>query len=158
MEDTDAKWMKNSKKMVYMGHHRFLSLDHPYRKNKKSFFGITEDSQAPQTLTMKDILTKVNKLKVILGKGKGSKQAPSSSMFEKKSIFWDLSYWRFMDVRHALDGMHITKNMTEILLGTLMEAKGKGKDSLSTRLDLQELKSGRNYILNFNLTGHINFQ
>jgi len=36
--------------------------------------------------------------------------------------------------------MHITKNMTESLLGTLMEAKGKGKDSLTTRLDLQELE------------------
>jgi hypothetical protein len=36
--------------------------------------------------------------------------------------------------------MHITKNMTESLLDTLMEAKGKGKDSLNTRLDLQELK------------------
>ena len=87
MEDTNAKWMKKSKKMVYMGHRRFLSLDHPYRKNKKSFYGITEDRQAPRTLTTKDILTKVNKLKVILRKGKGSKQALSSSMFKKKSIF-----------------------------------------------------------------------
>jgi len=73
MEDTCAKWMKNSKKMVYMGHYRFLSLDHPYHKNKKSFHGITEDRQAPWTLTAKDILTKLNKLKVILGEGKGSK-------------------------------------------------------------------------------------
>ena len=87
MEDMDAKWMKNSKKMVYMGHRRFLSMEHPYLKNKKSFYSKTEDRLAPQTLTMKDILTKVNKLKVILGKGKGSKQAPSSSMFKKKSIF-----------------------------------------------------------------------
>ena len=45
-----------------------------------------------------------------------------------------------MDVCHALDGMHITKNVTKSLLGTLMEAKGKGKDSLNTRLDLQALK------------------
>ena len=74
MEVTYAKWMNNSKKMVYMGHHRFLSLDHPYRKNKKSFYGITEDCQAPRTLTMKDILTKVNKLKVVLGKAKGQIQ------------------------------------------------------------------------------------
>jgi len=73
MEDTDAKWMKNSKKMVYMGHRWLLSLEHPYRKNKKSFYGKTEDRLAPRTLTMKDILTKVNKLKVILGKGKGCK-------------------------------------------------------------------------------------
>ena len=45
-----------------------------------------------------------------------------------------------MDVHHALDGMHITKNVTESLLDTLMEAKGKGKDSLNTHLDLKELK------------------
>ena len=45
-----------------------------------------------------------------------------------------------MDVRRALDGMHITKNMTKSLLGTLMEAKGKGKDSLNTHLGLQTLK------------------
>jgi hypothetical protein len=89
---------------------------------------------------MKDILTKVNKLKVIHGKGKGSKQAPSSFMLKKKSIFWDLPYWWFLDVRHTLDGMHITKNVTESQLGTLMEAKGKGKDSLDTCLDLQELE------------------
>jgi hypothetical protein len=62
-------------------------MEHPYRKNKKSFYGKTKDSLAPQTLTAKDILTKVNKLKVILGKGKGSKQALSSSMFKKKLIF-----------------------------------------------------------------------
>ena len=45
-----------------------------------------------------------------------------------------------MDVHHALDGMHITKNVTESLLDTLMEAKVKGKDSLNTHLDPQELK------------------
>ena len=39
--------------------------------------------------------------------------------------------------------MHITKDMTESLLTTLMEAKGMGKDSLNTRLDLQELKVRR---------------
>ena len=61
-------------------------------------------------------------------------------MFRKKSIFWDLPYWWFLDVRHTLDGMHITKNMTESLLNTLMEVKGNGKDSLNTRLDLQELE------------------
>ena len=45
-----------------------------------------------------------------------------------------------MDVRRTLDGMHITKNMTKTLLDTLMEAKGKRKDSLNTHLDLQALK------------------
>jgi len=63
-----------------------------------------------------------------------------TAMLKKKSIFWDLPYWWFLDVCHALDGMHITKNMTKSLLGTLMEAKGKGKDSLNTHLGLQTLK------------------
>ena len=140
MEDMDASWMKNSNKMVYMGHHRFLRKDHPYRNNRKSFYGQTDDCSPPRTITGKDILQKVNNLEVILGKGKGSKQAPNHSLFKKKSIFFELPYWEFLHIRHALDGMHITKNMTERLLGTIMEAKGKGKDSLNTRLDLQELK------------------
>jgi hypothetical protein len=41
MDDTDAKWMKNNKQMVYMGHRRFLSMEHSYCKNKKSFYGKT---------------------------------------------------------------------------------------------------------------------
>ena len=55
MQDTDATWMKNSNKMVYMGHRRFLSMAHPYRKNKKSFYGKIEDRPAPWTLFAKDI-------------------------------------------------------------------------------------------------------
>ena len=87
MEDPDASWMKNSNKMVYMGHRRFLRKDHPYHNNRKSFYGQTDDCSPPRTITGKDILQKVNNLEVILGKGKGSKQAPSSSMFKKKLIF-----------------------------------------------------------------------
>ena len=87
MEDTDATWMRNSNKMVYMGHRRFLSMEHPYHRNKKSFYGKIEERPAPQTLSTKDILTKVNKLKVVIGKGKGSKWASRSAMFKKKSIF-----------------------------------------------------------------------
>jgi hypothetical protein len=44
-----------------------------------------------------------------------------------------------MIVRHALDGMHLTKNMCESILGILMAHKGKGKDSLEARQDLQEM-------------------
>jgi hypothetical protein len=53
--------------------------------------------------------------------------------------------------------MHITKNMIESLLDTLMETKGKGKDSLNTHLELKELKVRPELLLNFNPMGHINF-
>jgi hypothetical protein len=42
LDDTDARWLSNSKKMVYMGHQRFLPKHHPYRRNKKSFDGTRE--------------------------------------------------------------------------------------------------------------------
>ena len=49
------------------------------------------------------------------------------------------SPWRDLIVRHALDGMHLNKNVSESKLSTLMAIKGKGKDSLETRQDLQDM-------------------
>jgi hypothetical protein len=43
LDDTSAKFLKHSKKMIYMGHRRFLPSMHPYLKNKKSFDGIVEE-------------------------------------------------------------------------------------------------------------------
>jgi hypothetical protein len=47
MEETNAKWLNNRKKMVYIGHHWFLRTDHPYYRNKKSFNGKFEDRPTP---------------------------------------------------------------------------------------------------------------
>ena len=46
----------------------------------------------------------------------------------KKSIFFDLPYWKDLYVRHNLDVMHIEKNVCEILIGTLLNMPGKTKD------------------------------
>ena len=44
LDGTSAKFLKLSKNIVYMGHHRFLLSPHPYRKNKKkSFDGAVEE-------------------------------------------------------------------------------------------------------------------
>jgi hypothetical protein len=42
MDETGGIWLKHCKKVVYMGHHRFLRVDHPYPKNKKGFDGTTK--------------------------------------------------------------------------------------------------------------------
>ena len=139
LDDTDARWLKNSNKMVYMGHRRFLPKAHPYRRNKKSFDGTRDERLPPKFLDGKEIYKKVSKLRVVLGKGKGSVPAPADSLWKKNSLFWRLPYWQDLIVRHALDGMHLTKNVTESTLGTLMAMKGKGKDSLETRQDLQDM-------------------
>ncbi|KAI5349930.1 hypothetical protein L3X38_002821 [Prunus dulcis] len=56
--------------------------------------------------------------------------------WKKKSIFFDLEYWKYLPVRHALDVMHIEKNVCDSIIGTLLEIPGKNIDGIAARLDL----------------------
>ncbi|KAL6276900.1 hypothetical protein ACE6H2_020501 [Prunus campanulata] len=56
--------------------------------------------------------------------------------WKKKSKFFDLEYWKYLPVRHALDVMHIEKNVCDSIIGTLLEIPGKNKDGIAARLDL----------------------
>ncbi|CAL9010578.1 unnamed protein product, partial [Prunus brigantina] len=56
--------------------------------------------------------------------------------WKKKSIFFDLEYWKYLPVRHVLDVMHIEKNVCDSIIGTLLEISGKNKDGIAARLDL----------------------
>ncbi|WMV46486.1 hypothetical protein MTR67_039871 [Solanum verrucosum] len=58
---------------------------------------------------------------------------------EKKSIFFELSYWATNKLRHNLDVMHIEKNICDSLLGTLLDILGKSKDHINFRYDLHEM-------------------
>jgi hypothetical protein len=42
-------------------------------------------------------------------------------------------------LRHNLDVMHIEKNVCDSVLGTLLDVKGKSKDGLDSRRDLQQM-------------------
>src|SRR3954462_8612368 len=57
-------------------------------------------------------------------------------MWKKKSIFWDLPYWKDLEVRSSIDVMHVTKNLCVNLLGFL-GMYGKTKDTPEAREDLQ---------------------
>ena len=39
LDETDSLYLKNSRKVVYMGHRRFLPLKHPSRRKRKHFKG-----------------------------------------------------------------------------------------------------------------------
>ncbi|KAL4583836.1 hypothetical protein LXL04_008421 [Taraxacum kok-saghyz] len=54
----------------------------------------------------------------------------------KKSIFWELPYWRHLLIRHNLDVMHIEKNVFENLFHTIMGTP-KTKDRLHAREDMK---------------------
>ena len=57
-------------------------------------------------------------------------------MWKKKSIFWELPYWEVLDVRHAIDVMHLTKNLCINQIGFL-GVYGKTEDTLEGRQELQ---------------------
>jgi hypothetical protein len=71
MDEIGGIWMKHCKKLVYMGHRRFLRADHPYQKNKKAFDGTIEKCHAPKTHSGEHLFRMVKDLKVVLRKGKG---------------------------------------------------------------------------------------
>lgn len=58
--------------------------------------------------------------------------------FKKKSIFFDLPYWKHNLSRYNLNVLHIEKNVCEKIIGTLLNIARKSKDHIEARLDLQE--------------------
>ena len=65
---------------------------------------------------------------------------PLLKVWKTRSVFWDLEYWPNHDTPHCLDQMHITKNVLESLLGTLMNMPEKAKDGPKARKDLEDSK------------------
>ena len=59
------------------------------------------------------------------------------SAWKKRSIFFTLPYWEDHMLRHNLDVMHIEKNVTDYIIGTLLNLNRKTNDNLKARLDLE---------------------
>ena len=67
------------------------------------------------------------------------KEVHSRKEFEKKSIFWELPYWKHLEVRHCLDVMHIEKNVFDSLIGLLLNIPWKTKDGVNVRKDMVQM-------------------
>ena len=131
-----------------MGHRRFLSTDHRFRRDKRSFDGNEEHRAAPKKLFAEDVLHQLHGMKhIILGKTSKNKMlmkrkrqhAKLEHNWKKKSIFFQLPYWKTLILCHNLDVMHIEKNICDSIVGTLLSIDGKSKDNMNSRLDLQAL-------------------
>ncbi|KAG6388946.1 hypothetical protein SASPL_150383 [Salvia splendens] len=59
--------------------------------------------------------------------------------WNKRSIFWDLLYWKTNVIRHNPNVMHIEKNVFDNIFSTIMNVEGKTKDNANARRDLEEL-------------------
>jgi len=127
-----------------MGHRRYLSQNHKWRSEKGSFDGTIEKRPPPKVCSGIEILNQVQDLEgVQLSKDpkirKNISHENRMDNWNKKSIFFELPYWKCLLLRHNLDVMHIEKNICDNIMVTIMNVKGKTKDTIKTRLDLQKM-------------------
>ena len=139
--DTESIYLGN--KNVYLGHRRFLPERHIVRRKGKHFKGLPDHRPKPRRPTGDVIYDMVKDLKVIFGKGLGGQSVPNDAdghvpMWKKKSIFWELPYWKILEVQSAIDVMHVTKNLCVNLLNFL-GVYGKTKNTPESRLDQQHM-------------------
>jgi len=136
-ENTDTLRLDNCQKNIFLGHRRFLHSNHRYRGWRKAFNGKPEKGVAPVALTGDQLFEKVKDMSNKFGKPFAKDLVKSG--WKKKSIFFELPYWKSLYVRHFLDVMHIEKNVFDSIIGTLLNVLGKSKDSINGRLDLIDM-------------------
>ncbi|XP_056685764.1 uncharacterized protein [Spinacia oleracea] len=140
-------------KICYCSYRKWLPADHPYRCQGAKFcekFGTNEWGKAPSRPSGTDILRQQEKLKHVYGKSKAPPKKrqrrhdddddddvqDESDFGTKRSILFDLVYWEHNLLRHNLDVMHIEKNVSENILGTLL-SMDKSRDSKNDREALE---------------------
>jgi hypothetical protein len=136
-------YLPSSKKLVFMRHRWFLERKHKYCKIKRCFDNTVEKDSAPKRYTEKLLFELVKNIQVVFGKGtvKGQKRKKTPTLtdmpFNKQSIFFKyLPYWNNLETCQSIDLMHITKNVFNNIIGTLLEILRKMKDGLKSHNDL----------------------
>jgi hypothetical protein len=93
---------------------------------KDQLNGKTEKRRPPPHRIGHEVYEMVKDVYVVFGKRKRSnKNIEEDDMWKQQSIFWELPYWKDLDIHHSIDVMHVKKNVCESLLGTLLNTDGK---------------------------------
>jgi hypothetical protein len=96
---------------------------------KDQFNGNTEKRCPPPHLTSHEVNEMVKDVHVVHGKQKRTgKNTEEDDMWKKQLIFWELPYWKHLDVCHLIDVMHAEKNVCDSLLGTLLNTDEEIRD------------------------------
>lgn len=144
LKDTRSMRLSHGGKECYMEHRCYLPKNHRWRKDKDSFDGKVEHGLPPEPCSIDEILRQLEDLEnIVLSKDPHVKTKINHELrgdnWNKKSIFFELPYWRKHLLRHNLDVMHIEKNICDSVLGTIMNIKGKTKDTIKSRHDLEAM-------------------
>ncbi|CAA7017641.1 unnamed protein product [Microthlaspi erraticum] len=156
-KDTPSRWLKFSRKYVYMGNRKRLRLGHPYRRRKAWFDNTIEKGTPNRIQTRAKIFDILSEFRNDFGRplDKETKRKRSELCEEelsseedeedsdqwrwkKRSIFFELFYCKELPVRHNIYMMHMEKNISEVILSTLMHST-KSKNGLKARKDLEDI-------------------
>ncbi|CAA7029818.1 unnamed protein product [Microthlaspi erraticum] len=143
-DDTNAFQLKHGQKTCWFdSHRRFLPASHPYRYKESWFLKnkVVYDTPPPEVdgLDILEELEDVGAERTAECGGNGYSRVNGYGDYHnwhKRSIFWDLPYWKDHLLRHNLDVMHIEKNFFDNIMNAVLNVQGKTKDNLKSRLDL----------------------
>ncbi|XP_025703763.1 uncharacterized protein [Arachis hypogaea] len=146
--DAKAQRLTFSRKWCYTGHRRFLNQGHKYRVDRTRFDGQVESRDPPMKYSRINVLRQQSNLQLSFGKNPtltakrrriGEDEDQDDSVWKKRSVFFELPYWKDHMLRHNLDVMHIEKNICDNLVYTILSDSVKSKDNLKARKDLQSM-------------------
>ncbi|GKV43375.1 hypothetical protein SLEP1_g50673 [Rubroshorea leprosula] len=142
MENTKAFQLQYGRKTSFFDCHRqCLPPKHPFRRDKNFYLNRVEKSHPPPSLDGTLMEEMVNQLPgIVFGQPLRKHSIAGFGVFHnwvKRSIFWELPYWKDLLIRHNLDVMHCEKNFLDNIKNTVMDDKGCMKDNTNARLDLQ---------------------
>jgi hypothetical protein len=107
------------------------------------FDNTIEKDSALKQYVGKLIFEMVKNIEVVFGKGtiKGQKRNKTPTLIDipskKQSFFFKyLPYWKDLQTCHNIDLTHVTQNIFDSIIGTLLDMSRKSKDRLKSRTDL----------------------
>ena len=138
----DSLSYKLRSKIGWVGHRAYLPENHHWRRSKK-FNGQADNKMKSLRLPVQKVLDQLDQLpEVRFGKGPNSRKRPRCPAllnWTKKSILYELPYWKNLNLRHNLDVMHVEKNICENIVGTVVGIDKKNKDTDKARDDLKDM-------------------
>jgi hypothetical protein len=110
---------------------------------KRHFYNTVEKDSVPKRYTGKLLFEMVKNIQVVFGKRtvKRQKRKETPTLtdmpFKKQSFFFKyLPYWKDLETCLNIDLIHVTKNIFDNIVGTLLDMLRKMKDGLKSFNDL----------------------
>ncbi|XP_028056155.1 uncharacterized protein LOC114260277 [Camellia sinensis] len=133
-----------------------LTYDASTRKRKsKAYNGKHEKRKRSLVIPIEKIEEQLASVTgVTYGKHPSNRKRPRQNPnWTKVSILYELPYWKKKRLRHNIDVMHVEKNFSENVVGTMLGIDGKNKDTDKARMDLEDMNIRKELWLTTNPDG-----